>query len=281
MADNIRGINIDFVAIGNAGNAGDTSSGANPLGGGAVGYDYRIGKYEITNAQWDAFTGAAGAPTGNDSHAYIRSAYYTGVQQPTGNVSWLEAIQFCNWLTSGDKSKGAYQFSGNDANPGYFLGVNRAAAISSYGLTYVIPTENEWYKAAYFKPDGSGYSRYANGLNTIPAADNGWNYSGGAYSAPWNVGTGTQEQNGTFDMMGNAWEWTENLASGYDFSYILRGGSFAITATDLASLSRYYYCFSDYESSSNGFRIAEIPEPASAVLMTTAGLFLTLKRRKV
>ena len=32
--------------------------------GGAVGYNYRIGKYEVTNAQWNAFTAAVGAPTG-------------------------------------------------------------------------------------------------------------------------------------------------------------------------------------------------------------------------
>jgi len=51
-ADTIHGIDIDFVSIGNAGNAGDTRGGvyANPYGCGAVSYDYRIGKYEVTNA---------------------------------------------------------------------------------------------------------------------------------------------------------------------------------------------------------------------------------------
>ena len=66
-ADTIRGIDIDFVTIGNAGNAADT--GGTP-GCGAVSYNYRIGKYEVTNAQWNAFTAAAGAPTGNPSDAY-------------------------------------------------------------------------------------------------------------------------------------------------------------------------------------------------------------------
>jgi hypothetical protein len=77
---------------------------------------------------------------------------------PTNNVSWYEVAQFCNWLTSGDKSKGVYQFSGNNANPGNFLGINRISAQTTYGKIYAIPTEDEWYKAAYFKPDGSGYT---------------------------------------------------------------------------------------------------------------------------
>jgi hypothetical protein len=65
-ADTIRGINIDFVTIGNANNAGNTRAEANPYGCGAVSSNYRIGKYEVTNAQWNTFTAAAGAPTGND-----------------------------------------------------------------------------------------------------------------------------------------------------------------------------------------------------------------------
>jgi len=67
-ADTIRGIDINFVTIGNVGNAGDTRTGtdesghpwANPYGSGAVDYNYRIGKYEVTNAQWNTFTAAAG-----------------------------------------------------------------------------------------------------------------------------------------------------------------------------------------------------------------------------
>jgi hypothetical protein len=74
-ADTIRGISMDFVTIGNADNPIDTRPEANPYGCGSVGYNYRIGKYEVTNAQWNAFTAAAGAPTGNDG-GYARSSVY-------------------------------------------------------------------------------------------------------------------------------------------------------------------------------------------------------------
>ena len=91
-AATIRGIDMDFVTIGNVGNAADTT------GYGEVGYHYHIGKYEVTNAQWDTFVSAAGAPTGNPSNAYDQGAFYTGDEQPTTGVGWYEAAQFCNYL---------------------------------------------------------------------------------------------------------------------------------------------------------------------------------------
>ncbi len=284
-ADTIRGISIDFVPIGNAGNAGDTRTGtdafgrllANPYGCGAVSYNYRIGKYEVTNAQWNAFITVAGAPTGtNDGYGY--SSHWTGAQQPTNMVSWYEAAQFCNYLTSGDKSKGAYQFSGNKTNPGSFLGIDRASSISAYGTTYVIPTEDEWYKAAYFKPDGSGYSFYANGTDIAPVAGAQTNYYSFHHyynGQPWNIGSGEQEQNGTFDMMGNVFEWNETL---YGSDFGMRGGSYYGFDYDCSSFWLEYHN-PNSEGDDIGFRVASVvPEPATLLLLTFGGLALRRKR---
>ncbi len=164
-ADTIRGIGMDFVTIGNPGNAADTQvmTADGTTGYGSVGYNYRIGKYEVTAAQWQTINTAAGI--GNPGN-------WSG-NQPVAGISWYDAAQFCNYLTSGNKYSGAYKFdiSGN------FLSIDRASSISTYGTTYVIPTEDEWYKAAYFKPDGSGYSLYANGTDIAPIAGVNSNYN--------------------------------------------------------------------------------------------------------
>jgi formylglycine-generating enzyme required for sulfatase activity len=276
----VRGIDIDFVTIGNAGNPGDTRAEANPYGCGVVAYEYQIGTYEVTNAQWNAFVSAVGVPTGNPTNAYDEGPAHTDLQQPTNEVSWYEALQFCNYLTSGDKSQGVYQFSGDNANPGDFVGIDRAAALATYDTIYCLPTEDEWYKAAYYKPDGSGYSLYTNGLNTVPAADNGWNYFGGLYDAPWDVGTGTQEQNRTFDMMGNVWEWNETLI--YPFGAFPRGvrGS-AYSYEDITYMSSTWREFAhppESEQAVIGFRIASIPEPTTLLLLGLGGLLLRRRR---
>jgi formylglycine-generating enzyme required for sulfatase activity len=254
---------IDFVTIGNAGNAADTVVMEDGTTGyGAVGYNYRIGKYEVTNAQWNTFTAAAGVPTGNPSTAYDLSAYFTGAQQPTNMVSWYEAAQFCNYLTSGNKSLGAYQL-GTDGS----ITVDRAAAISAYGTAYVIPTENEWYKAAYYT--GSGYSLYTFGTDTAPVMELESNYGGttGTYPGPWDVGTGSQEQNGTFDMTGNIYEWNETLLPQYGGYYPrgIRGCSYWNSGPALSS-TRYIYSNPSDEIRAVGFRVASIvPEPITLI----------------
>ena len=230
-AEIVQGININFVTIGNPGNLSDTRPQANPTDSGTVDYEYRIGKYEITNFQWNTFVAAAGTPTGNLTAAYNSDAYFTSNQQPTNNISWYEAAQFCNYLTTGDKSKGVYRFSGEfdgngNTNPGNFLGIDREGAETLYGTIYSLPTEDEWYKAAYYKPDGSGYSTYANGTNTAPLGFQS-NY-GNLIGTPWDVGSGLIEQNGTFDMMGNVGEWYEKQ-SGKDFR-VTRGGSYKLSS---------------------------------------------------
>jgi formylglycine-generating enzyme required for sulfatase activity len=262
-ADTIRGISMDFVNIGNAGNAADTVvMDDGTTGYGAVSSSYRIGKYEVTNAQWNAFTTAAGAPTGNDG-GYDTPAQF-GAWQPTDMVSWYEAAQFCNYLTSGDKSKGAYQFSGNNTNPDSFQVIDRVSSISTYGTTYVIPTEDEWYKAAYFKPNASGYSLYANGTSTAPVAGVNSNYDY-VIGSPWNITNGTPEQNGTFDMMGNVFEWNETLIDGSTRG--VRGGSYYYPGFELRSSNRYSYRNPHDEDDGIGFRVASVPEPATLLLL--------------
>ena len=178
-------VDIDFVDIGNTGvttgDAANTVNGANP---GVVSYEYSIGTYEVTAAQWLIVT-TADNNVGN-------AGDWSGTQ-PTAGTSWYEAAKFANWLTSGDALLGAYGFSNSTS----FTGVDRAAAIATYGTIYVLPSEDEWYKAAYLKSDGSGYTTYATGNATPDGIDDNFDtdydsvFSEGAeYQEPFAVGGG-------------------------------------------------------------------------------------------
>ena len=273
-ADLVRGIDIEFVPIGNPGNPADTvimvSDGT--TGYGAVDYDFQIGKYEITNGQWDQFVSLAGTPSGNQYNSYDQSTFHLGSQISTTGVSWYEAAQFCNYLTSGDKSKGAYLFSGTNSNPADFLGVDRTAAITTYGTIYVTPTEDEWYKAAYY--NGNGYNIFANSANYYPS-DQGWNYNPDTYTPPWDVGSGAQELNGTYDMMGNVWEWAEATQDQFgNWDSLIRGGSYQSRDYNLSSSRRFPY-IPTAELNDIGFRIVSIvPEPCTLLFLGFGGLLI-------
>lgn len=71
------------------------------------------------------------------------------------------------------------------------------------------------------------------------------------------------EQNGTFDMMGNLFEWNENV--------VVRGGSFDYNVSALASYSRYFGS-PQGGGINDGFRVACVIPAPSSILLGTLGL---------
>ena len=268
-------VDIDFVDINYNGTAAEDAGDTAVAGYGVVTYDYSIGKFEVTADQWAAVI-AADSVVGN-------AGSWSG-SQPTASSSWYEAAKFANWLTSGDALQGAYGFS--DATT--FTGVDRATALTTYGTIYVLPSEDEWYKAAYLKSDGSGYTTYATG-DGLPVAGTDANY-GGAPSAPWNVGIGTIENNGTYDMGGNVWEWGESAFDGtldvLSESRVLRGGDWFSSSDDLQSSFRFNGP-PGFEGDFLGFRVASVsaavaavPEPSSVGLLVIGAMGCVLRRKR-
>ena len=280
---------IDFVPI---------SGSTNPTSGyGIVNHDYRMGVYEITNDQWNKFKTSLGVPVkGNPESAYNEDPYHTGTNVPTNMVSWNEAAQFVNWLNTSKGHQAAYKFTGTQGTSDYTLATWNAA--EAWGGTnlyrhkdafYFLPTEDEWVKAAYW--NGTTLQDYANEsasdlVGGVPDQAK-WNYSPSLGEAPWVVGSGSKELNGTYDMMGNLQEWMESPYSdtNYDASSSrgMRGGQFAQSSASLASSSRLYY-LSESENSDIGFRVASIssvPEPSSvAALLGLAVMSLLWWRRR-
>ncbi|MEI6891272.1 MAG: SUMF1/EgtB/PvdO family nonheme iron enzyme [Pontiella sp.] len=249
---------IDFVDIGGAGNAADVLTGY-----GAVDYTYRIGQKEVTIDQF-AKAREGDPRIGNGNEGYWNDGTRTaGLDAPASYVSAYEAMKFVNYLTTGNAIRGAYQF---DEAGDTLLAIDRDAAVASYGTVYVLPTEDEWYKAAYYKPvDDGSYSIFAHGKSDVVptvGTSTGWNYGSGFDSVVWETGSGGMEQNGTYDMMGNVREWNESASDGSTTNMaairVFRGGSAYISASNLCSSSRNGGRPA-FEYIGVGFRVAVIP----------------------
>ncbi len=153
------------------------------------------------------------------------------------------------------------------------------------GATYFIPTENEWYKAAYYDPTlnggAGGYWTYPIKSNSPPV--NILSATGTNNANYWNV-TDTDPTNfltpvgafadspgpyGTYDMGGDVWQWNEAKVSGVYRG--VRGGSFAGYGGNLGSFVRV----GDTPTSEDidvGFRVASIPEPGSIILLVAGAI---------
>ncbi|MEL6796614.1 MAG: SUMF1/EgtB/PvdO family nonheme iron enzyme, partial [Planctomycetota bacterium] len=264
-------VTIDWAAVGNAGNAADPATGF-----GAVGYDYRIAATEVTNAQYAAFLNAVAASDPNNLYnpnmgsselgGITRSGSSGGftyatkpnmANKPVNYVSWFDAARFCNWLTngqgSGDTESGVYTLTGTNS-----LGsINRELSDPSQVF---IPTESEWYKAAYHQPasqggDADGYWLFATRSNTNPTlaaatstgdvANPGADTVNFSLGADWNgengnvtmVGSaGNTSFYGAFDMNGNVTEWNETLIEGSERGQ--RGGNWEEGLNKLRATTR-------------------------------------------
>jgi Sulfatase-modifying factor enzyme 1/BD-FAE/PEP-CTERM motif len=278
-------VTIDTVPVGNPGNAADST------GYGAVSYAYNIGTYEVTNSQYAEFLNAKD-PTGIDQLGLVSNDLltYGGIERSFANpdgskyfaktgssstpvtfVSWYHAIRFANWLHngqgSGDTESGAYTLG--SLGPGGVPTDGNSIARNP-GATVFIPSEDEWYKAAYYNPADDSYFEYPTSSDTAPTATtppglgNSANYDF-AVGSVTNIGAygASASPYGTFDQGGNAAEWFEGLVSVSLRGK--RGGSYVFGSSDLSSSSRYGF-YVENTISDVGFRVATVPEPSSLVL---------------
>lgn len=310
-----------FVAVGDPGNTADTTS------YGAVADEFQIMKFEWTNQQYVQFLNAVDPNGTNPNSIYntnMGSDPRGGISFNSGNasgskyasrtnmgdkpvnfVNWFDVARVANWLHNGATSlssteTGAYTLGGATSG-------NVVSLIS--GARFFIPTEDQWYKAAYYKGRGTnaGYWAYATKSNTAPSsvtanstgvgsAGNSGNFANYNNDADWNslvegsvttVGTnGGPNTYGAFDMTGNIWEWND-LTGVAASSRCFRGGGWSTIPTNLSSSTRLPYDPS-YQGNDVGFRIASlsssappaVPEPSMMVIGTLFSLAgLAAKRR--
>lgn len=305
----IAALNIDYVPIGNAGNAADAATGSLY---GAVAYAYQISKNETTISQYAEFLNAAAKTdtyelySGNMTTTYINGISRSGSSgsftysvnpgsenKPITYVSWFDAARFCNWLQNGQQTGAGAALTAETG--AYTLNGATSGIISkNVGATVWLPTENEWYKAAYYDPNraGAGVGGYwaqatqSNSVagNTIGVA-NSANYDDGDYvgypgAALTDVGAygmNSDSAYGTNDQAGNVWEWNDAVISGS--SRGIRGGAWATVAGWLPASSRDGLLPTNQDPSV-GFRVASVPEPTSLVLTMLAGGSIFTRRKR-
>ena len=310
-------ITIDLVQVGNPGNAADTTT------YGAVSYDYAIATTEVNLFQYTAFLNAvattdtyslyntsmgttaniAGITRSGSSGSYSYAVMGTGAR-PVTYVSWFDAARFANWVANGQTTgaqtgatteNGAYTLSGTMS--GVSVTKNAVNPNTSATTTYWIPSENEWYKAAYYQPAAQGgdtdsywlYPTASNTLggNTIGVADSA-NYFNAGYAQTHNglptrltdggaYGNNSASYYGTSDQGGNAREWNDAVTGS---SRGQRGGSWKHVESNLRSSGRNTND-PTLENDVGGFRVASsVPEPTTAVLMVIGGGAYLFVRRK-
>ena len=286
---------IETVPVGNPGNAGDPQ----PQGTfGRVDYPYAIGKHEVTAGQYAAFLDAV---AGTDAHALYDVKMWThpegcGIERigssgsytyrvgpgwanrPVNFVSWGDAARVANWLHNGQPS-GAQDLTTTE-DGSYFLDGKTTDSqlehvVREPDATWVLPTEDEWYKAAYHKNDGvtGNYWSYPTSADSGVSnqridPDPGNNAT---FSVPVQVYTigpphyrtevGAHDRSaspyGTFDQGGNVQEFNETVPEP-DIRGI-RGGSWFWGLPLLAAWERPIDMHSSDQFSDLGFRVAVLP----------------------
>ncbi len=290
---------IDFVTIGDPGNpldTGTTGSYFTPYGG--VGYTFQMGTYEISEDMIAKANTLGGLLVTKDTRS--------SVNQAATGVSWNEAARFVNWLNTSQGFSVAYKFAVNPGDAGYTsntvanadlvlwtvsdAGYDASNLYRNSNTHYFLPSENEWYKAAYYSGSGTLYFDYATESDVIPTAVASGTvagttvYGAGAVTAPADITqAGGLSHYGTMGQDGNVNEWNESaFAAPNDVSSELRGirgGAWNNPENDLRSSIRGNNAPS--ASFTNfGFRVASVPEPSCAGLMIGSGLMLSLRRRR-
>lgn len=309
-------VSIPTVSVGDTNNAATEAAEIAALG--SVSQAFRISENEVTVAQYTAFLNSVAAVRTRANRSVVDSLYnrasmaapknVSGISRqgrgtgpspfvyapigngdhPMANVTWLNAARFANWMHNGatngaDTESGSYTLSSRTRDA---TGVAR-----TLGAKWWIPTEDEWFKAAYYKGGSSnaGYHSFPTRSdsqspgNSDPAATNQANYRvlnqnfcvtqtnafdrGQNYLTPVGFFTNSPSAYGTFDQAGNVQEWTETeVFQRRRSARVLRGGSWQ---TNLETSRPREIFRANAAGRTSGFRLA------SAATIGTPGAGLT------
>jgi serine/threonine protein kinase len=208
--------------------------------------DLLLGVFPVTQAQYRRLMGDATAP------------YFAGIDAaPMENVSWLDAIHFCNTLSEVE-----------GLGPYYRIDGEQVARLGGPG--YRLPTEAQWEYACRAGSD----ERYSFGSDPALLLRHAW-FQENARDSVQPVGHWPANPFGLHDMHGDVWEWCWDWYGPYDpaatvdptgpewgKARVLRGGSWYDPAPSLCSSARVAWEPNDNSMTAwkFGFRIARDPQ---------------------
>ncbi|MFK7898980.1 MAG: FG-GAP-like repeat-containing protein, partial [Myxococcota bacterium] len=287
-----------LLPLGAAGNAADVT------GFGAVSSTTTVAPFEVTKRQYAAFLNAVAADDPNglfvstpiSSYGLVRTGtageYRYEVEpgyddHPANLVSFYSALRFANWMHNGQPTGPAGPDTTEDGaytiTPAGIAGNSLVA--NSLEALYRLPSEDEWYKAAYYDPTSGSYndSPIVNGIAINcaapiggPGAANCGLTSPATGTTPVGAYIGSFSEFWTYDQGGNVAEWTEDIDGP---NRRVRGGDFTQGATSLNAASSGASFDPLFGYSTVGFRL--VPEPSFGLgALLGGGLALAMGRRR-
>jgi len=212
---------------------------------------FRIGQYEVTQAQYESVMGYNPSAFSSAEDASLR---------PVEQVTWYDAAEFCNRLSLREGLQPAYTITGRLPAIGHPIVAATVVLVPEMN-GFRLPSEAQWEYAVR----GGSASTYPWGES--PSGAYAW-YDDNSESETHPVGEVSANAWGLSDMTGNVWEWCQDWYAAYASGAqenptgpasgsvrVLRGGSWIHSSGYLRSADRRFSLPSDAATLSVGFRV--------------------------